>query len=52
MLAIVNYIIAIFWMLFFHNFLNQNYILVRLSNIVLATIWNFFIYKFFVYVEK
>ena len=48
-LALGNYIIAVVWMWFFHNKLGQNYLLVRLSNIILSTAWNFLLYKFFVY---
>ena len=48
-LALINYIIAIIWMWFFHNILGINYLLVRLGNIALSTIWNFLIYRFFVY---
>ena len=49
LLALINYIIAISWMYFFHNLLGENYLLVRLSNIILATGWNFLLYRFFVY---
>lgn len=48
-LAIINYIIAIVWMWTLNGILGQNYLLVRMSNIVLATIWNFILYKIFVY---
>ncbi|MCX6723077.1 MAG: GtrA family protein, partial [Candidatus Staskawiczbacteria bacterium] len=49
-LALLNYIIAIAWMWFFHNFLGQNYLLVRTCNIALSVIWNFLLYKFFIYI--
>lgn len=48
-LAIINYLIAITWMWVFNELLKKNYLLVRISNIILATSWNFFAYKFFVY---
>jgi len=48
-LAAANYIVAIIWMWLFHNLLGQNYLLVRLFNIALSTVWNFLLYKFFVY---
>jgi len=51
-LAAVNYFIAIVWMWFFNEQLGFNYLLVRLVNIALSTIWNFLLYRFFVYTKK
>lgn len=48
-LALFNYIISVFWMYFFGEICQQNYLLVRISNIILATIWNFLLYRAFVY---
>ena len=48
-LTIVNYGIAIFWMWFFNGYLGFNYLLMRLANIALSTVWNFLLYRFFVY---
>jgi len=48
-LMIVNYGIAIGWMWFFNSYLGFNYLLMRLANIALATVWNFLLYRFFVY---
>lgn len=51
-LTAVNYKIAIIWMWFFNEFLGFKYLLVRLANIALSTVWNFLIYRFFVYAKK
>ena len=51
-LAAANYAIAIVWMWFFNEFLGFNYLLVRLANIALSTVWNFLLYRFFVYAKK
>ncbi len=51
-LAAANYAIALFFMWFFHVVLGQNYLMVRLANIALATAWNFFLYRYFVYRPK
>ena len=48
-LTMVNYVIAIGWMWFFNSYLGFNYLLMRLANIALATVWNFLLYRFFVY---
>ena len=48
-LMIVNYGIAIGWMWFFNSYLGFNYLLMRLVNIALSTVWNFLLYRFFVY---
>ena len=50
-LAVVNYLIAIAWMWCFNEILGFNYLLVRLANIALSTVWNFLIYRFFVYAK-
>lgn len=48
-LAAVNYVFTIVWMYFFVEIGQQHYLLARVLNIILATSWNFFIYRFFVY---
>ena len=48
-LMLVNYGIAIGWMWFFNSYLGFNYLLMRLINIALSTVWNFLLYRFFVY---
>jgi dolichol-phosphate mannosyltransferase len=46
---IFNYTVAIGWMWLFNEHYKFDYMFVRLGNIVLATSWNFILYKFFVY---
>lgn len=49
-LAACNYFISVTWMHFFSNILGDHwYLLIRLSNIGLATAWNFLLYKYWVY---
>jgi dolichol-phosphate mannosyltransferase len=48
----LNYIIAIVWMWFWHDIFNYNYLLVRLTNIILSVSWNFLIYKYWVYQQE
>ena len=51
-LAVVNYGIAVCWMYFFVEICQQNYLLSRLFNIILATGWNFLVYRGFIYKKK
>lgn len=51
-LALVNYFLAIIWMWFFNERLGFDYLLVRLVNIAMSTIWNFLLYRFFVYARR
>lgn len=51
-LAFFNYLIAIAWMWFFAVFLHENYLIVRIANILFATTWNFILYRFFVYKKR
>ena len=48
-LAGLNYAVAVVWMLFFNEFLEFNYLLVRLANVALSVAWNFLLYKYWVY---
>ncbi len=49
-LAGFNYIISVFAMYVFNHKLEFDYRLVRLVTIALAVSWNFFLYKYWVYV--
>lgn len=49
-LAAANYCISVSWMHFFSTVFGDHwYLLIRLSNIALATAWNFLLYKYWVY---
>ncbi len=45
----LNYAIAILWMWVFIRYAEHHYLLVRLSNIIMAVSWNFLLYKYVVY---
>lgn len=51
-LALMNYLLSITWMWFFHDHFGFNYLLTRIANIALAVAWNFLLYKHWVYQEK
>lgn len=51
-LAGLNYVIAIGWMLFFNEKLGVNYLLARVFNIAVAVAWNFLLYKYWVYKQE
>ena len=44
-----NYAIAIGWIWLFNHQLGINYLIARLGNIILSTMWNFLLYKHWVY---
>jgi len=44
-----NYLFSIAWMFILNEKLAINYLIARLSNVVLAVSWNFLIYKFWVF---
>lgn len=44
-----NYCFGILWMFVFYDVLGVNYLVARVANIVLFTVWNFFIYKTWVF---
>jgi len=46
----LNYSFSVAAMYLFNHRLNYDYRLVRLASIMLAVSWNFFLYKYFVYV--
>lgn len=48
----VNYIIAVAWMWAFHDLLGAQYLLVRLGNIAASTLWNFLLYKYWVFAHS
>ncbi|RJQ29349.1 GtrA family protein [Candidatus Parcubacteria bacterium] len=48
----INYGIAILWMWLGHDILGIQYILVRLSNIACSTLWNFALYRLWVFKNK
>jgi putative flippase GtrA len=50
--VIFNYIFAVLAMYIFNHRLNFDYRLVRVGSIILSVSWNFFLYKYFVYVAK
>jgi len=45
----LNYIIAIIWMWGWHEKAGFNYLLVRTANVALSVLWNFILYKIWVY---
>lgn len=47
-----NYAFSVAWMWAGNHRLEFNYLLVRLSNIILAVAWNFLLYKYWVYRES
>ncbi len=49
LLAFWNYVFAIFWMWLLNEKYGFNYLLTRVSGIVLAVCWNFLLYKYWVY---
>lgn len=51
-LAFVNYLFSIAWMAFVNKALGVNYLLARTANIGLSTLWNFALYKFWVFARK
>ncbi len=48
-LAGSNYLISIAWIWFFAHYLTVHYLIARVLNIILATSWNFLLYKYWVY---
>ncbi len=44
-----NYLVAISWIWLFNHQLGINYLITRLGNIIVSTIWNFLLYKHWVY---
>ena len=48
----INYGIAILWMWLGHDILGAQYILVRLSNIACSTLWNFALYRMWVFKKQ
>lgn len=50
-LAAINYAISVGWMWVFYEHLDFNYLLARLANIALGTVWNFLLYKHWIYRE-
>lgn len=52
LLAGANYAFSVAWMLIFNEVFAFNYLLVRLTNIILAVSWNFLLYKFWVFRKK
>ncbi len=51
-LAAFNYLVSVGWIWFFSHILGVYYLIARVSNIILATSWNFLLYKHWVYVHK
>jgi len=49
LLAIWNYTFAVGWMYFLNERSGYNYLLTRVSGIILAVSWNFLLYKYWVY---
>jgi putative flippase GtrA len=50
--VIFNYIFAVSAMYVFNHRLNIDYRLVRVGSIIMSVSWNFFLYKYFVYVTE
>jgi putative flippase GtrA len=48
-LVLFNYIFSIIMMYLFNELFNFDYRLVRTATIIIMVLWNFFIYKFWVY---
>jgi dolichol-phosphate mannosyltransferase len=44
-LQIFNYCFGILWMWVFYEHLGANYLIARIANIILFTVWNFLLYK-------
>lgn len=51
LLAGANYLFSVGWMWFFNETQHFNYLLVRVSNVILAVGWNFLLYKHWVYAQ-
>lgn len=51
-LAGFNYSVSVFSMFYFHQSLGFNYLTVRLSSILLIAVWNFFLYKYWIYDDR
>lgn len=49
LLSVWNYSFAIFWMWLLNERLAVNYLVARVSGIILAVCWNFLLYKYWVY---
>jgi putative flippase GtrA len=49
LLAGLNYIFAVITMHFFSDRLGYDYLVVRGGTIVIMTLWNYFIYKYWIY---
>lgn len=49
LLSIWNYVFAVAWMYYLNERMGYNYLLVRITGIILAVSWNFLLYKFWVY---
>ena len=47
--AVANYLIAIAWMWFFNEKMQIYYLLSRIANVSLSVVWNFFLYRYWVY---
>ena len=47
-----NYMFAIFLMWLGNSILNFNYILVRIAGIAIVVTWNFWLYKYWIFVDK
>lgn len=44
-----NYLVSVTWMWLFTEFFPVHYLIARVANIILATSWNFLLYKYWVY---
>lgn len=48
-ILLFNYLVAIAWMWFWNHQFHFNYLLVRVANIALSVVWNFLLYKIWVF---
>lgn len=52
LLALINYLISVGWIHMFHSWFGVNYLVSRMTNIILSVGWNFLLYKHWVYKVK
>ncbi|MBP6855675.1 MAG: GtrA family protein [Candidatus Pacebacteria bacterium] len=52
LLAGANYLFSIGWMWLFAEIIGINYLIARLANIVFATLWNFLLYRMWVFADN
>lgn len=49
LLSVWNYVFAVAWMYFLNEKMGYNYLVVRITSIILAVSWNFLLYKYWIY---